>query len=348
MLDPKLKERLHGEYRTVFDKLEIRCIAEYSQDAEADEQLHYLLDVLCCAQNDGIPVQKIVGEDLRAFCRDFFSVTAQKPLVRITVQFCKRNLWIALMYLAMSAMLFGARWISRGFLAAWTEQSSFVIAGICAFALGLLVVAINRLWVRKMLFASSYYRRQNDLLDNVVTSVIILAWMQLEFYVDLPFGLPRCVDVILLALLMLIGAVWLFRAPKGEYRVWQRGATLCRFAGHYREKCEKTDYRRMRMQKTALTPQEHTDATRKKIAIGRNWFLALVVLIDALLIPIVLSWKLNALATGYTIAAFLLPGALLYCMIVLPHTMVMHLLKKYNRTLYDDDLFDFLMEHTRW
>lgn len=347
MFDPKLKEHLHGEYRTVFDKLEILCIAEYLEDKEADGQLHYLLDVFCCAQNDGVPVQKIVGKDLRAFCRDFFSVTAQKPFVRIAIQFCKRNLWIALMFLAISAMSFGARWIKSGLLAAWMEKSSFVIAGVCAFVLGLLVVLINRFWVRKTLFANSYYRRQNDLLVNLVTYIVIAVWTQLMSYVDLPFDLPRCVDLILLVMLV-IGAVWLFKAPKGKHRVWQRGAILCMFAGRYRQTCEKTDYRRMRMQKTALTPQEHTGALRKRIAIMRNCFLALAVLINAMMIPIVLSWKLDALATGYIIAVFLLSSAFLYGIIVLPHTAIVHLLKKYNRTLYDDDLFDFLMEHTRW
>ena len=167
MFDPKLKEKLHGEYKSVFEKVERLCISECLQDRDSDEQMHYLLDVFYCAQNDGIAVQKIVGKDLRAFCRDFFCVTAKNPLLRILELYFKCNTVIFLSVLAFSATLFSSCWITLGLSAALTETSNDAIGIVFAFVGGFLAVLANRFWVRHKVFRNKQYSNGENFNYNV-------------------------------------------------------------------------------------------------------------------------------------------------------------------------------------
>jgi len=68
-----LETQLSGEYREVFKKAQVYAALKNIETAFSQEKLMELFDLLLTAQNDGKPVNKLVGSDVNRFCKDFFS-----------------------------------------------------------------------------------------------------------------------------------------------------------------------------------------------------------------------------------------------------------------------------------
>jgi DNA-binding ferritin-like protein (Dps family) len=68
-----LQEDLTGEYRNVYEKVEIYALSTDTTQEEKDECMMNLLDSLLTAQKAGEPVEKIVGSDVESFCEEYFS-----------------------------------------------------------------------------------------------------------------------------------------------------------------------------------------------------------------------------------------------------------------------------------
>lgn len=70
MLDTiSMAEKLKGEYRNVFEKADMYAAVT---DGDTDEKMMDLYDMLLQAQVEEKPVEKIIGEDLEVFCKEFF------------------------------------------------------------------------------------------------------------------------------------------------------------------------------------------------------------------------------------------------------------------------------------
>ena len=71
MLDTiSMAEKLQGDYRLVFEKADMYSTVSGSGDQNIeDDRLMNLFDLLIEAQHEGKPVEKIVGNDIEAFCK---------------------------------------------------------------------------------------------------------------------------------------------------------------------------------------------------------------------------------------------------------------------------------------
>lgn len=74
MLDTiSMAEKLQGDYRLVFEKADMYSTVSGSGDQNIeDDRLMNLFDLLIEAQHEGKPVEKIVGNDIEAFCKEYF------------------------------------------------------------------------------------------------------------------------------------------------------------------------------------------------------------------------------------------------------------------------------------
>ncbi|MEE1218734.1 MAG: DUF1048 domain-containing protein [Ruminococcus sp.] len=66
-------DKLTGEYRTVFDKIEMYIGTQTCDDITKEDKLSQLLDMFLSAQEEGKPVHKIVGGSVEEFCKTFCS-----------------------------------------------------------------------------------------------------------------------------------------------------------------------------------------------------------------------------------------------------------------------------------
>ena len=102
------------------------------------------------------------------------------------------------------------------------------------------------------------------------------------------------------------------------------------------------------MQKSEISPETHTDAVCKKIKGKQIRYFLFAGVLEALSVFLLLQFTHRAVLVGYYIVVISFWSLLPYALSVLPYVQLSHLLKKHNRTLYDADLFEFLMEHSRW
>ncbi len=68
-----LGTQLKGEYREVFESAQVYATLKNIENAFSQDKMLELYDLLITAQNDGKPVNKLVGSDVNKFCKDYFS-----------------------------------------------------------------------------------------------------------------------------------------------------------------------------------------------------------------------------------------------------------------------------------
>lgn len=74
MLDTiSMAEQLTGKYKTVFEKADMYSLVEAGSTEEAEEKIMNLYDLLLQAQEENKPVEKIIGNNLETFCKEYFA-----------------------------------------------------------------------------------------------------------------------------------------------------------------------------------------------------------------------------------------------------------------------------------
>lgn len=66
-------EKLTGEYREAFRGVEAYAVGLSADDDTMEEKMNELLDLFLNAQEEGKPVQKLVGKNMEHFCDTYFS-----------------------------------------------------------------------------------------------------------------------------------------------------------------------------------------------------------------------------------------------------------------------------------
>lgn len=72
------KDKLSEEYKTAFERIEAYVFTCNIDDNTCEERLNELLDMFLTAQNDGRPIEKIVGNDIEKFSKLFCSTFSFK------------------------------------------------------------------------------------------------------------------------------------------------------------------------------------------------------------------------------------------------------------------------------
>lgn len=66
------KEKLEGEYKEAFERVEAYAMLRGVDSETQEDRLMNLVDLLLTAQVEQKPVEKIVGKNIRHFCKDYF------------------------------------------------------------------------------------------------------------------------------------------------------------------------------------------------------------------------------------------------------------------------------------
>lgn len=91
------KDKLEGTYLETFDKIELYCMTK-SMDMDIQEELLMeLLDIFITAQKQGKPVDRIVGNNVETFCKNFCSGIGFKYQLKGVADSIKRISWLILM-----------------------------------------------------------------------------------------------------------------------------------------------------------------------------------------------------------------------------------------------------------
>ena len=139
---------MQGEYKTVFDQVEIYINAQNIDELSCEDRLGSLLDMLLSAQEAGRPVQKVVGSNMEQFCKSFCSDMSARNKIWHLLDTLKTIAFVELMYAVID--LWGTDWAGTDF---WSVLSTTNASGlILGFAACALIGYITNFVVRFFMF----------------------------------------------------------------------------------------------------------------------------------------------------------------------------------------------------
>lgn len=140
-----LTDKLKGEYKEAFDKVELYANLRNVDEDTKDDMLMELLDLFLTAQKEGKPVRKLIGSDLETFCNSYFETYSMKSYLRSLPQKLYQLFWV----------VFALEWI---FYFTSEEEISLLhgtvdISGyVCGILVGVIVGFLCNVCVRPFMF----------------------------------------------------------------------------------------------------------------------------------------------------------------------------------------------------
>lgn len=161
MLDTiSMAEQLSGEYRKVFEKADMYSMISDGASETTDEKMMDLYDILLEAQTENKPIQKIIGEDVETFCKEFF---AEEKKEQIGIQIGKQIYYVMRAVLVFSVLDILFLEEGRNMM---TVQSN-VVPLICGILDGLILCIIFKYALKPVIF-------KNKKINPILLSFIII------------------------------------------------------------------------------------------------------------------------------------------------------------------------------
>ncbi len=158
-----LSDKLKGEYRDVFSKAEVYAEIRNISGDSLNDMMMDLLDFMLTAQNEGKPVEKIVGSDIEKFCGEYFSnYTIKNHLLEIP-KYLYRLMWFVFVIELVTIFFMMSEGEFKLFDAT-TDMSGYFIGFVEAW----LVVLLCNLLIRPFMF------RWKWLTSGVLNAIVLV------------------------------------------------------------------------------------------------------------------------------------------------------------------------------
>ncbi len=198
-------DKLKGEYRETFSRIELYVGTKYIDDLTKEEYLSDLLDIFLTAQSEGKPVQKITGSNLDRFCKTFCSGYGLKNRVLDFLDSIKSLIWVIFAFTLID-MLFLILDYTNGIQADFWHSNSSI--NIPVYLIGLLIAVlvgyVTNLIVRNIMFRTKHISM--TVLQSIYLLVIVVV-MILTFIImnnnDNLWNIPNWV-VMLISIVYLV------------------------------------------------------------------------------------------------------------------------------------------------
>lgn len=283
-----LKDELTGKYKEAFEKVEI-----YSDMRNVDYDTHKemmmnLLDMLLTAQKEGKPVEKIVGKDIKLFCKNYFSGYGWKNYLCNIPKQIYRAMWVVFVF-SLIEVLVEMREHGRNLYSATTNVTGYLLG----FFGGMVITLLLNIIVQPIVF------RRGKFSSNAYAGLCVCCMLLMIFGGGTLLG-DRELNVRLFPLLVVSGgyvigyivfrAVWRYhhygtvRKPKEPYeelfgeRIMdsvERDLPM-----EIVKKYEKKNRKRAKRGKKIMTPQEYMEKMHKE-NMATEWIDRITVIIIA-------------------------------------------------------------------
>lgn len=142
------KDKLKGEYKDAFEQIELYVNSQSVDTIVREDRLSSLIDSFLLAQEEEKPVRKIVGDDIKSFCRLFCSDMGTKNKILNILDIIRNIAWFELV-LALGN-LFYFDWSTLVF---WTAGTDFNAVGyFLAISVGFALSSVIHAVVRRLMF----------------------------------------------------------------------------------------------------------------------------------------------------------------------------------------------------
>lgn len=271
-----MAEQLEGDYRQVFERAEMYCCTiGVATEVEEDKMMN-LFDVLLTAQNNGKPVEKIVGKDIKRFCECYFEDYSIKERIRHLPCQVYRWAWVVLIF-SILELLFESD-LGQGFSWGFYYQTD-ILPYVIGISCGLVFSVIARFCMSPLIFhfpkiaPIKYYI--SYLVMFVAAVFVVVAW---EDTITATIMIPIMPVIAVCA--VYIAFYWGIRA-RGRYRdygsirkekeqeeIRQEDSPkfLLELGESLVKKFHRKNRRRVRRGKEEWTPEEFMDYLRRQDA----------------------------------------------------------------------------------
>lgn len=310
-----MESQLSGDYRDVFQKVQLYVNLSGINDNIADEQLLDLYDLLMAAQSGKQPVKKVVGDDVEKFCKDYFRDYSKMDHVK---EMFRRIYRLAICALFLEGIFYLAdeEYALPHLLTAKTDVSAY-LGGI---GVGILISLIGErvllpLGLRRRKSGNMLYYFVYIVLFIVFLTVSVHFWDKEDLFIPLfPF---LVVLISYIALYLLVRSVWRLR-HYGTLRDVKRAELkeIDKYYGQYVDrdlediylKGWQKRYRRLSRMK-GMTPEEFYQLLQKEekqeavIERFSPWAYVLIVIVCTLLAAKDSTWYDLLILAGILAAA---------------------------------------------
>lgn len=271
------KDLLKGEYFQTFDRVELYTDASGIDPETCEERLTDLFDLFLAAQEDDRPVEKLIGDDIEAFCRSYFSEYTVRDRLKKQPRRWLPVVWFVfvmeLINLIGEGSLFGAE----------TNMGDYLIG----LFIGVVLIGLVNACIRPFIFRIRWLTAGKF---EAFLLILLVAFLALSFALDIdPIVLVPSWAVLLFtgAYLIVYYGVTIrrnkkrygtLRRPKDESRTsfWKEvNESVARdLPGELVKKYEKKNRKREKKGQPPITPGEYMDMLRKETAMSEKMNLA--------------------------------------------------------------------------
>lgn len=212
-------DKLTEEYRAVFDRVEIYISTQSIDGVSVEERLNELLDIFLSAQSAGKSVDKVVGNDLEAFCKAFCSDYTLKNRILNILDILKV---LAQAMLIISALdIFSIIWDLADGTAVdfYSYVSSLNVSG---YFMGILIAMVfafaSDFIVRRIMFKYKKVSMNALRVISCLTAVIVFVLMMIFFFSDSTNFFNCPVWVILVCATVYLAVYYIFNYKRVKYQ----------------------------------------------------------------------------------------------------------------------------------
>lgn len=177
------KDKLKDAYLQAFDYAETYAVALEMPEQDMEEMLNNLLDTLYEAQENGKPVEKIVGSSPEAFCKNYFqNFTYWGNFIKNLAPMFYRFAVIVFLF-----SILDMAYLEEGttLLHATTDLGGFVCGAVCGIVAGMIATSVAKLLLfRFKKFTNKVFTWMSFLI--IAASVVLAVILCQDVYVIVP------------------------------------------------------------------------------------------------------------------------------------------------------------------
>lgn len=303
-----LKDKLNGEYKEAFDKVEVYGTTNLMSSNELDERLMELLDSLMLAQQEKIDVAKVVGRDTDRFCQEFYSDYGVGDRLKAIPDFFCRMSWAFLM-VAIFDILDLVLSEEKGSIMDPSSLAPFFVGMLGGFIFNAIVYFVIR---------PIYSKNKNAKFANSLVNIFIIVDLVIVIAIALsdicdkifPVGIPILYELLFSVIYLTVfyairmvlnykknGSIFAPKKEKIKFSDAINDSMKMQMPVFWLERFDKKNERRERKGKLAISEEEYLKTIEKNVDYKKARISNILIFSSITLLSIVVMFITNGVDT---------------------------------------------------
>ena len=357
------KPKLKGEYLKTFEEVEEYFKLEIMDPDAFGDSMNYLMDVFLTAQDKGMSVKKITGDNIESFCKSFISDTARRSVPFIILEMVRRIAYIVIFLMLIFVILPRVFFDGVEFGAVMLETSDYWLSVLIGVAGGVAADVAADIVYKHIIFKLKKYRKFYHALLNIIWVAIFIGVIMLVPIYDeaeVSFGVSNgtflmiCAGV-LICCHMIYGLInksngkpFFSSHKRSEEKISFSTSVMRSMVSELRNMYDKGNVKLMKKGKEILTHEQFMEKFFKDTRKMKKGTIAVCIITAAIYVAFFIQVALTS--TLIDTAIFIVMLSVIYILIMWSITIYPYLtrqrladiLQKNGKSIFDDDVLDYI------